>query len=131
MRTSDADAKYNCIAWAANDLARWWWPTGYVQGKPAYWPISDRTVTVACFHEAFAVARQYEPCDSPSPERGYEKVALYVTSRDVPTHMARQVPSGGWTSKLGPHEDLTHHTLTALECSVYGQPRYFMRRRIA
>lgn len=32
-----------------------------------------------------------------------------------PTHMARQLPDGTWSSKLGPNEDITHFTLDALE----------------
>ncbi|RMH08652.1 MAG: hypothetical protein D6704_02725 [Nitrospirae bacterium] len=31
--TSPQDTSYNCIAWAAGDVGRWWWPA-----PQAYWP---------------------------------------------------------------------------------------------
>jgi len=33
--TSNIDFAYNCIAWAAGDIERFWWPSGQ-----AYWPIT-------------------------------------------------------------------------------------------
>jgi hypothetical protein len=52
-KTSEVDFGYNCIAWAADDTTRFWWPqpvTGYV-----YWPEgARRDVTRECFVEAFA-----------------------------------------------------------------------------
>jgi hypothetical protein len=33
--TSPSDRRYNCVAWAASDMRRWWWP-----GEPpfSFWP---------------------------------------------------------------------------------------------
>jgi hypothetical protein len=69
----------------------------------------------------------YEVCQSPSYEPGLEKVAIYCKG-SAPKHMARQLPSGLWTSKCGDLEDITH-TLEALEGSDYGNAVLFMRRR--
>jgi hypothetical protein len=52
----------------------------------------------------------------------------------IPTHMARQLPNGAWTSKCGPEEDITHFTLDALETYGtiynYGCDVLYMRRLI-
>ena len=50
--TSPADAKYNCIAWAANDPSKWWWPAG--KAPDVVWPGSAaRAVTLDAFTAAF------------------------------------------------------------------------------
>ena len=68
------------------------------------------------FVQAYA-AIGYEVCGSGSrePEVGFQKIALYVDEDGVPTHAARQLPNGEWTSKLGRSEDISHRTLEALE----------------
>jgi hypothetical protein len=35
-------------------------------------------------------------------------------------HLAKQLDSGGWTSKLGKDEDIWHDNLEALEGPAYG-----------
>ncbi len=47
-----------------------------------------------------------------------EKLALFV-HRDKVVHVARQLPSGLWTSKLGQSFDI-EHPLAALEGDLYG-----------
>jgi hypothetical protein len=69
----------------------------------------------------------YEPCEKVSVESGLEKVAIYRGSDGRPTHMARQLESGAWTSKLGKLEDI-EHTLEGLEGSDYGSVAVFMKR---
>ena len=50
--TSPPADVYNCIAWAANDNLRWWWPDFPPQ---RYWPAGVlREESVAAFQEAFA-----------------------------------------------------------------------------
>jgi hypothetical protein len=67
-------------------------------------------------------------CGDADLEDGYEKVALYAL-RGIPTHAARQLPSGAWTSKLGALEDV-QHPLDGLQVEDYGAPvRYLKRRR--
>lgn len=123
--TSDYSESYNCIAWAANDTNRWWWP---VTSNDAYWPDGvSISVTKECFIAAFQTLG-YEVCKSNEFEDGFEKVALYVDDNDQPTHMAKQFSSGIWTSKLGEAWDITHHTLEGLEDSFYGHVAMILRR---
>jgi hypothetical protein len=114
---------YNCIAWAAGDNRRWWWPD---QAQEDTWPAAaPRVETVEAFRDAFATLG-YVACDDDQPEAGYEKVALFALAR-VPKHAARQLPGGRWTSKLGPREDIEHalHDLTG---AVYGAVVLVMKR---
>lgn len=70
----------------------------------------------------------FESCDHSKPEMGFEKVAIYSDEHGWPTHVARQIPSGRWTSKLGASEDIEHDRLEALEGSVYGKVVRVLRR---
>lgn len=121
--TSPEDVAYNCIAWAAGDDSRWWWPDAL---EIAYWPPeAPRLETAAGFVAAFAQLG-YSPCDSPELEPGAEKVALYLRGSQ-PSHMARQNPDGSWTSKLGCLEDIDH-ALEALEGTTYGSVAIILKR---
>src|SRR5579863_3620314 len=123
--TSSDSENYSCIAWAAGDVTRWWWP---IDG---YWPQGvERRRTVECFVAAFRTLG-YEPCEDDAVELGYEKVAIYADRLDRPTHMARQLGSGWWTSKLGECADVTHR-LAGLEgpgLVNYGRTVKVLRRR--
>lgn len=105
---------YQCIAWAACDTSRRWWPVG--APPVTYWPPSVAAEeTVECFIQAFATLG-YRPCDTASFELGFQKVALYVDEEEIPTHMARQHFLGrGWLSKIGDWEDIVHPELKNLE----------------
>ena len=51
----------------------------------------------------------------------------------VPSHAARQLPSGHWTSKLGKAEDIRHSTLEAVESDPnlglgYGKVAVILKR---
>jgi len=125
--TSQIDLCYNCIAWAADDTERKWWPFAYP--PMGYWPDGvDRNETVECFIAAFATL-DYSTCENGDLEHGFEKVAIYADGADV-THMARQLPSGVWTSKLGDLEDIEHAELEAIVCDIYGEPVQFLKRPI-
>jgi hypothetical protein len=126
--TSPRDADYNCVAWAAGDPHQWWWPGS----DPAreYWPPGvAREVTQRAFQEAFA-SLGYELCAGEEPEAGMEKVALFADAHGKPTHAARQLSSGHWSSKLGKAEDI-EHALRALEGELYGSVVLLMRRQLA
>ena len=56
----------------------------------------------------------YEPCNDGSLETGNEKIAIYAMNSE-PTHAARQLPNGQWTSKLGQYEDIVHSTPEELQ----------------
>lgn len=112
--TSSASWEYNCIAWAVGESKTWWWPA---PGR--YWPPSvPREETVSAFLEAFAT-RGYVSCSSADLEAGVEKIALYAHS-NRPTHSARQLATGWWTSKLGPSVDIEHSRPEAVSGGVYG-----------
>lgn len=105
---------YQCIAWAACDTTRKWWPV--IHPPEAYWPQGvSMEDTVDCFVEAFATLG-YRPCENPAFEFGFQKVAIYADEEMTPTHMARQHFFGrGWLSKLGDLEDIFHRELIDLE----------------
>jgi hypothetical protein len=127
--TSPKDRRYNCIAWAAGDLRRWWWPDPPPDDEGYYWPpgVSNEE-TLAAFVAAFATL-SYTPCDGDAVEAGQQRIALYATADGVPTHAARQLPDGRWTSKLGRWEDIEHR-LPHLEGKTYGAVVQIMKRRI-
>jgi hypothetical protein len=126
--TSPADDDYNCIAWAAGKMNDWWWPLG--DPDKSVWP-SDarREETVPAFRDVFA-SLGYAVCSNEEVESGYEKVALFATEADVPTHAARQLLNGRWTSKLGFLEDI-EHKLHDLEGTEYGSVVLIMKRSIS
>lgn len=124
---------YNCIAWAAQDIHHgFWWPE-----PDSYWPhwiVKENTVP--CFIKTFRTLG-YTLCKDSKKRLLFHKVVLYaihISRQKVaapsslsdlvdwqPTHMARQLADGLWTSKCGRDEDITHFTLDALES--YGSPR--------
>jgi hypothetical protein len=123
--TSPRDQIYNCIAWAAGVTDAWWWPTGdhpQIHGPQGV----AREETVQAFRAAFA-SRGYTDCDSADLEPGQEKIALYAEASGCPTHAARQLPNGRWTSKLGEREDIEHE-LKPLEGDIYGLVVGYMKR---
>lgn len=124
--TSPAQADYNCIAWAAGETMRWWWPDEFEQ---YYWPEEvPRRSTLDAFVAAFRVLG-FEECQRADFERGWEKVAIYAHEDGSPTHAARQLADGTWTSKLGKWEDINHANLDQVTGCAYGRPVLFLRRR--
>ena len=123
--TSPAEPDYNCIAWAAGDDSRWWWPD---RVGLYYWPEgAPRRETMDAFVEAFR-RLGFEVCEDSSLEPGWEKIALYAKEDGVPTHAARQLPDGRWTSKLGKLEDIVHPNLRDVSGEAYGKPWVILRR---
>jgi len=122
--------RYNCIAWAAGDDANWWWPTNGPGDVQRFWPTGvRREETLAAFIAALAT-RGFAPAETDALETGFEKVALFVDGRGVPTHAARQLSTGLWTSKLGDWEDIEHR-LHALEGELYGSVAMLLKRSVA
>ena len=62
-------------------------------------------------------------------EPGYEKVCIYTSDDGSPEHVARQLSSGTWTSKIGKLEDIEHSTPAALEGKEYGKAKVIMQRK--
>ncbi|MCP4372396.1 MAG: hypothetical protein GY797_30465 [Deltaproteobacteria bacterium] len=70
----------------------------------------------------------YSVCEDAENENNFEKIAIYADSNGKPTHAARQLNSGKWTSKLGSLEDIEHHSLECLELSNYGSVTVILKR---
>lgn len=123
--TSPESPGYNCIAWAAGDASRWWWPDAFFV---AYWPSGvPREDTVEAVRAACETLG-YQECEHADVEAGFEKLAIYADG-EQPRHAARQLPGGMWTSKLGQGIDI-EHTLEGLESELYGRVVKVMRRRL-
>jgi hypothetical protein len=122
--TSPKTTQYNCIAWAAEDNQSWWWPDPNFQ---YYWPPNiPRVATLDAFVEAFE-SLQYTKCADGSYEKGRTKIAIFIDNTGSPTHAARQLPNGRWTSKCGSNKDIEHE-LYALEGKLYGTAAFYMRK---
>ena len=125
--TSPWEGHYNCIAWAAADSTKWWWPVRQL-GPGVHWPDEcAREVTLDAFLHAFRV-QGYALCENGSHFVGIEKIAIYADAQDVPTHCARQLPNGAWTSKLGQNYDILHRSPESLEGGLYGVVAAYMER---
>jgi hypothetical protein len=121
---SPQDPDYNCIAHAADDQHRRWWPD--LSGQDT-WPEGvPRAETREAFIAAFSTLG-YVVCPGEEPEQGFEKIALFADAHGVPTHAARQLDGGRWTSKLGQLEDILH-ALHDLEGILYGSVVLVMKR---
>jgi hypothetical protein len=132
--TSCETTQYNCIAWAATDILRWWEPVqGTHYGRPIFWP-NKRLLdySVAAYAAAFATIG-YVDSGNGHLEAGWEKVALFAEETKPGvfevTHAARQLAGGTWTSKLGNGEDIAHLSVTDLCGPAYGSVVRFLKRR--
>lgn len=123
---------YNCIAFAANETNRKWWPVPMEDArKDRYWPEgAPCTEKLRSFIRAFEIEGGYEVCSDSGIEEGVEKLAIYMRGAK-PTHMARQLPSGKWASKLGDKEDIHHNTLHEVEGAIYGTVAKILCRKVA
>lgn len=122
--TSPMTIEYNSIAWAFDDTERCWWPDPYYQ---YYWPPDmPRVDSIENFVKAFE-RLGYIACDNSKFEKGFEKVAIYANQYGKPTHAARQLESGIWTSKLGKLEDISHD-IDGISGNLYGNVVIVLKR---
>ncbi|HYV35445.1 MAG TPA: hypothetical protein VE988_07065, partial [Gemmataceae bacterium] len=127
--SSPATRAYNCIGWAAGDAKHWWWPDVDPDNDTIYWPPGiAMEETLDAFVAAFATLG-YVPCFGADFEPGFEKVALFAIGA-VPTHAARQLPNGRWTSKLGFREDI-EHDLQTVSGEAYGDVVLLLKRPLS
>lgn len=122
-QTSNADPAYNCIGHAVGDSETWWEP---VRGQ--YWPRrAPREFSIAALQAALSIAAGYGPGATEALEVGIEKIALFANDAGEYKHVARQLPDGSWSSKIGKNEDIRHH-LRQLEGDEFGRVVAFMSR---
>lgn len=123
-KTSEPTHSYNCIAWAFGDMSRFYWPTTHPHH---YWPSNiPREESLDAFIKLYS-SIGYKCCDNDNLEDGYEKIVIY-TNGGIPTHAAKQLENGIWSSKLGPMEDVSH-TLDSMANGLYGNVSQFMKRK--
>jgi len=124
--------RYNCIAWAAGENTRPWWPSKedpYYYYWPPHLPREEyERETLENFLRAFEWIG-YSRCADPAHKVGIEKVAIFVNDSQFPKHAARQLPSGAWTSKCGDYEDIEHFSLDSVAGSLYGKAVAFLERK--
>jgi hypothetical protein len=126
--TSEVDVGYNCIAWAAGDTTKWWWPSED-ESNSAYWPPGvPRDLSVDTFVKAYE-SIGYSVCDDDDHEPEHEKVAIFADAAGEPLHAARQIDPVRWTSKMGQFHDISH-PLRAVQGADYGQVVRIMKRRV-
>lgn len=123
--TSPEDPDYNCVAWGLRDTTRWWSPepdgTNHWPADVPAWP--SLTAVIEVFER-----EGYERCEDDGYEEGVEKIAIFTYPSNEPTHVARQLKGGKWTSKLGVSVDIEHDELGAVSCGLYGEVAVLMRR---
>lgn len=127
--TSEEDGYYNCVSWAIGDGIK---DVRYDPLDPmGVWPESlPRNTLLQTFVRLYVEFNGFETCDSGVFEPGFVKVALYSDSSNEFTHVARQLDSGLWTSKLGDWEDIEHADPECLQLGLYGRVRVFLRRKV-
>jgi hypothetical protein len=124
---SPCDVSYNCVAWAAGKNNVFWWPR-----EDHVWPIENKYgETIEAIVDLFNCLG-YDICNNENFEKDYEKISIYAKckgTRFTPTHVARQINNGYWSSKLGPEIDIIHQKVEDLSSPVYGKPMVFMKRK--
>jgi len=126
LATSPKSSSYNCIAWAYGDNTRWYWP---IPQNSCFWPSgAPRVLNLNSFILLFQTIN-YEICENGIHEVELEKIAIFTDKDGIPTHAARQLRNGFWTSKLGEDIDV-QHTIEAMENGFYGNANTYMSRII-
>ena len=127
FKTSETDWKYNCIAHAYGNDTNWFWPIS--NNYPSwFWPPHiPKALHIDSFIKLFEDIG-YERCIDGSLEIGFQKVAIFEKD-NIPTHAAKQLLGGLWSSKLGQNKDAAH-TIKCIEGSDYGYVSVYMKRAI-
>jgi hypothetical protein len=124
-KTSDEPNLYNCVAWV-NGIQDYLVDLSIdEEGNPG---IEGEYLYPDAYIKYFE-GQGFALCNDPALEEGTEKIALYIHQVGTFEHVARQLPNGHWTSKVGEYEDIEHYTLEALEKpNYYGKASVFMQR---
>jgi len=123
--TSPEARKYNCIGWALESDLEWWEPD-YENGVWFEDVDNERTIkNVEIVFQKFG----FKVCEDETLEKGFLKIAVFSTDEIHFNHVARQLESGNWTSKIGVSFDV-EHSLESMENGIYGNVVLFMKKKI-
>lgn len=127
--TSPCNPIYNCIAWAMG-VDNWWVDPCSRAGH--WWPSPvARDGSPESLSAAFSYVG-FEPCEDGLPEKGYDKVALYMDqAKNEWTHAARIISQDEYHSKIGRLFDIHHSSDVIFDGTDYGVKYAYMRRPIA
>jgi hypothetical protein len=104
--TSPEDIRCDGLAWAAEDEEHWWWPN-----EDSHWPEeAAREETIAAVVAAYGVLG-FVSGEGLLVEQEYEDMVIYTSRDGTPTHVARQLQFGLWSSKRGLLQDVEHRTV--------------------
>lgn len=116
---------YNCVAWALNITDKWYdpdpnyyWPSGIKQN-----PSVEAYIQLFDLHGYFL-----DSTDNAEFDPEYEKLAMYVHEFNEFGHVARQLETGLWTSKLGTSHDIEHE-LEDLKGRCFGNIIKILKRK--
>lgn len=125
IKTSEVTPLYNYIAWAADDCFKWYEPDPF---GIYYWPPNiPREYTIGAYIKVYE-SLGYIRCTNGNLKSGEQKIAIFAKD-NFPTHAAKQLQDGSWSSKLGKNIDVSH-TLNAIEHGHYGLVVQFLVRKI-
>src|SRR6185437_13377590 len=120
--TSLGTDDYNCIAWAS-EITDNWVQLYDLRG----------TKTDAVSYVNYFKSLGFDITTDKTVEEGKLKIAIYIGTEHLEhefKHVARQLPNGKWTSKLGEWEDIEHNTPEALAGKSYGENIVIMEKLI-
>jgi hypothetical protein len=112
---------YNCVAWAFELGDGNWWP-----GHPEDHKWEEDGEDSIEYFISYLSKQGFEPTESEDFEDGFKKIAMYTRSGN-PTHFARQLPGGRWTSKCGTWEDIEHDLIDLTDLR-YGKVQMIFKR---
>ena len=125
--TSSESLRYNCIAWSYDgSQTRAMWPA---IPDDYFWPDGVREEESVNSFASLFQRIGYVVCPSFEHEAGFQKIVIYAEDDD-PLHVAHELPSGRWSSKLGDWEDIEHESPMTLADGRYGRPVVAMRRSV-
>ena len=92
-----------------------WWEAS----PDGHWPVGVRSDgTIEAVIELFqGFGFTCTSLSDVSYEKGTLKIAIYADEVGY-THVARQLPNGRWTSKIGKLQDIEHDSLEALTSAI-------------
>lgn len=111
-----ATVTYNCIGWSIGNSRSWVWPRS--AGQPVTLSDFDALYRYYGFYRIAGLDFTKQP--------GLEKVVLFALRKEDgatdPTHAARQLADGSWSSKLGSLPLIRHIKPEDVGGPTYGEP---------